>query len=72
MTTMNAIEKRFMREYVDECLTPHGVSKKLWPEMKADALGRFRRVQKSRASTLADEAVSKFVETVCPVMHPPK
>ena len=68
LTSMTAVEKKFIRSYVDDCLKPQGVNRKLWPELKADALDRFRRVQKSRCADMASRAVDEFVKTVCPVM----
>lgn len=60
LTTMSAVEKRFMRRFVESRLAPSGIAKKQWPELKADALGRFRRAQKVKCATMACEAVAEI------------
>ena len=60
LTTMSAVEKKFMRRFVEERLTPSGVSKKKWPELKAEALGRFRRAQKKACAKMSCEAVEEI------------
>ncbi|KKK52639.1 hypothetical protein LCGC14_3102880 [marine sediment metagenome] len=72
LTSMSAVEKRFTREFVEDCLKPHGIARKFWPEYKRDALGRFRRAAKTRAALLADEAVDSFIASTHTVYHGPE
>jgi len=57
---MSAVEKKFMRRFVDERLKPAGIVKREWPEFKAEALGRFRRAQKKACAKMSCEAVEEI------------
>ena len=67
LTSMSAVEKRFVREFVEKCLQKEGIARRRWPELKRDALDRFRRVQDQRSAIMADEAVEEFTERICPL-----
>ena len=67
LTSMSAVEKRFVRKFQETCLQKEGIARGKWRELKTDALERFRRVQDQRAAIMADEAVEDFTEMICPL-----
>lgn len=67
LTSMSAVEKKFIRKFVDGCLKKEGIARKKWPELKREALDRFRRVQDMRCASMADEAIEQYVESACPL-----
>lgn len=60
LTSMSGVEKRFIRRFVDERLIPAGVRRKEMPELKRDALERFRAANKVKCAEMADD----FIETI--------